>query len=109
MTRFQRVKTYHTKEEILDVDWGPITGKIAYHSHDMMLHELQIPNLFPHEIWPDQSPGVLPVRAIRVENTMSQQLNRGLSAQLSNVEIRELRGQNSLRILWFVGKDQFVT
>lgn len=32
------VEAYHTKEIILDVDWGPIGGKIAYHMHNMMLH-----------------------------------------------------------------------
>lgn len=49
---------------------------------------------------------MLPVWAIRVEDTMSQQLDGGLSAQLSNIEVRELRGQYTLNILRFVGEDQ---
>lgn len=103
---FQLLQTYHTEEERLNVNWGSIVGQIAYHMHNMVLHQPQIADLFSHEIWADQSPGVLPVRAIRVEDTMSQQLDRSLSAQLSDIEIRELRGQNTLHILRFVGKDQ---
>ena len=38
VTRFRNVEAYHTEEIILDVDWGPIGGKIAYHMHNMMLH-----------------------------------------------------------------------
>lgn len=109
MTTFERVETYHAKEIRLDVDWAPIAGQIAYHVHNMMLHQSQISDLFPHKVRPDQSSGVLPVRAICIENTMSEQLDRGLSAQLSNIKIRELRGQNTLHILWFVGKDQGFT
>ena len=109
VTIYQRAETYHAKEERLDVDWGPIAGQIAYHVHNMMFHQPQIPNLFPHKVWPDQSPGVLPVRAIGVEDTMSQQLDRGLSAQFSNIKIWELGGQNTLHILRFIGKDQCFT
>lgn len=82
---------------------------MANHMQDVTLHELQIPDLFPHKVRPDQSPGVFPVCAIGVEDAMSQRLDRGLSAQLSNVKIMEMRGQNSLRILRFVGKNQRVT
>lgn len=74
-----------------------------------MLHEVQIPHLLPREIRPDQNPRVLPICAIRVEDSMSQQFDCGLSAQLSHVKIAELRGQNTLHILRFVSNDQCLT
>ena len=103
------VSAYHSKEERLDVNRSPIARQVADHMHDMMFHQPQISNLFSHKIRPDQSSGVLPVWAVRVENSMSQQFNSGLSAQFSNVEIRELRGQNTLHVLRFVGEDQCFT
>ncbi len=47
----------------------------------MVLHELQISDLLPHEIWTNQSSRVLPVSAVRVEDAMFQKLSSSLSAE----------------------------
>jgi hypothetical protein len=93
------------EEELLQIDSRAILGNMFEHKLEVSLKSLNVGDLIPGEVGPQQVTAVRPSLAIRIEDTVAQKRSEG-SRPMYKAEVLEPQTQNGLDVFWFTRRNE---